>query len=247
MATNVFKRYEIKYLLNLKQYEAIKKEVLKRLSKDEYGETTIQSLYYDTIDDRLIRESLEKPIFKEKLRLRCYNLNDNNKDIYVEMKRKYDGVVYKRRIACKENEADDLLKSHSLKTQIGKELNYFTTYYGNLIPKMLILYDRVAYYDKNSQLRITFDNNIKYRKTNLNFHTSFEGESLLPENLILMEIKTDTALPLWICETLDKEKINKTSFSKYGTAYEREFYKLGNKRSSELCLNQSLVMALSLQ
>ncbi len=247
MVTNVFKRYEIKYLLNSRQYKAIKTEVLKRLSSDEYGETTIQSLYYDTVDNRLIRESLEKPIFKEKLRLRCYNLNDNNKDIYVEMKRKYDGVVYKRRIACKENEADDLLKNHSLKTQIGRELNYFTTYYGDLVPKMLILYDRVAYYDKNSQLRITFDRNIKYRKNNLNFHTSFDGENLLPQDSILMEIKTDTALPLWICEILDKEKINKTSFSKYGAAYEREFYKLENRRSNELCLNQSLVMALSLQ
>lgn len=244
MVINVFKRYEMKYLLNKKQYEALKKEVLKRLSPDEYGENTIQSLYYDTIDNRLIRSSLEKPIFKEKLRLRCYNLNNNNKDIYVEMKRKYDGVVYKRRLSCKENEAENLLENNSNKTQIGKELDYFTKFYGNLVPKMLIIYDREAYYDKNSQLRVTFDKNIKYRKNELNFHTNLDGESLLPEETILLELKTDAALPLWLCQILDKEHIVKTSFSKYGAAYEREFYKLENERSNELCLNQSLVMAL---
>jgi hypothetical protein len=249
MVTNVFKRYEMKYLLNQKQYEAIKSKVQERLTNDEFGENTIQSLYYDTLDDRLIRLSLEKPIFKEKLRLRCYNLNNDNKDIYVEMKRKYDGIVYKRRIACKENEADNLLKNKTQSSQIGKELNYFTTFYGNLIPKILIIYDRSAYYDKNSCLRITFDKNIRYRKDNLNFHTSLDGENLLPNNLVLMEIKTDAALPLWVCDILDKEHIIKTSFSKYGAAYEHEFYKLKveNKRSNQLCLNQSLVMVPSLQ
>lgn len=244
MVINVFKRYEMKYLLNKEQYETLKNEVLKRLSPDEYGENTIQSLYYDTIDNRLIRSSLEKPIFKEKLRLRCYNLNTNNKDIYVEMKRKYDGVVYKRRLACKENEAGNILENSNSNSQIGKELDYFTKFYGTLIPKMLIIYDREAYYDKNSQLRVTFDKNVRYRKKELNFHTNLDGESLLPEETILLELKTDAGLPLWLCEILDKEHINKTSFSKYGAAYEREFYKLENERSDELCLNQSLVMAL---
>ena len=244
MVINVFKRYEMKYLLNKEQYETLKKEVLKRLSPDEYGENTIQSLYYDTIDNRLIRSSLEKPIFKEKLRLRCYNLNTNNKDIYVEMKRKYDGVVYKRRLACKENEVENILDNNKCNSQIGKELDYFTKYYETLVPKMLIIYDREAYYDKNSQLRVTFDKNIRYRKNKLNFYTNLDGESLLPEETILLELKTDAALPLWLCEILDKEHINKTSFSKYGAAYEREFYKLENERSDELCLNQSLVMAL---
>ncbi len=244
MVINVFKRYEMKYVLNKEQYETLKKEVLKRLSPDEYGENTIQSLYYDTIDNRLIRSSLEKPIFKEKLRLRCYNLNTNNKDIYVEMKRKYDGVVYKRRLACKENQAENILENSKSNSQIGKELDYFTKFYGTLVPKMLIIYDREAYYDKNSQLRVTFDKNVRYRKTELNFHTNLDGESLLPEETILLELKTDAALPLWLCKILDKEHINKTSFSKYGAAYEREFYKLENERSNELCLNQSLVMAL---
>ena len=101
MINYVFKRYELKYALTYNQYLAVLPEIKKRLTSDKFGLNTIQSLYYDTENYRLIRESIERPAFKEKLRLRCYNLNENDDDIYVEMKRKYDGVVYKRRIACK--------------------------------------------------------------------------------------------------------------------------------------------------
>lgn len=172
MISYVFKRYELKYLLDEKQYISVKDEIKKRLSPDVFGKNTVQSLYYDTPDNRLIRASIEKPIFKEKLRLRCYNLNDDDKDVYLEMKRKCDGVVYKRRISCKENEISDILGGKTQTSQIGKELEYFLRFYGELSPKILILYDREAFFDKNSDLRVTFDENARYRTDDLNFYTS---------------------------------------------------------------------------
>lgn len=169
MTGYVFKRYELKYLLTAEQYAAVKKEIESRLVPDAFGKNVIQSLYYDTPDYRLIRESIEKPVFKEKLRLRCYNLNVNDKDVYLEMKRKYDGVVYKRRISCKESEADSLFSGKVPSSQIGKELSYFISFYGDLRPKILILYDREAFFDRSGDLRVTFDKNILYRTDNLNF------------------------------------------------------------------------------
>ena len=131
-----------------------------------------------------------------------------------------------------------MLNGKAATTQIGRELEYFSKYYGNLKPSMLIIYDREAYYDENSDLRVTFDRNVRYRKTDLNFHTSLCGENLLPEDVVLMELKTGSALPLWICEVLNKEKIVKTSFSKYGAAYRLEQEKINELRGKILCLNR---------
>lgn len=239
MISYVFKRYELKYLLTRAQCDAVKSEIASRLSPDIFGKNTVQSLYLDTDDFRLVRESIEKPVFKEKLRLRCYDLNDCDKDIFIEMKRKYDGVVYKRRISCKENEVNEVLNKNPQASQIGKELEYFMRFYGKPSPKMLILYDREAFFDKESDLRVTFDENIRYRTDDLNFYTSLDGEELLLRDGVLMEIKTGSAIPLWLCKILNKEKIIKQSFSKYGTAYARELNK--NKiRSNIICLNRYL-------
>lgn len=252
MVGYVFKRYELKYILDSAQYAAIKAEIEKRLSPDEFGRNTVQSLYYDTPDNRLIRASMEKPAFKEKLRVRCYNLNDDDKNVYVEMKRKYDGVVYKRRIACKEGEVAVLLNGEAQTdgktqtSQIGKELDYFTRFYGNLTPKILILCEREAFCDKESDLRVTFDENIRYRADDLNFYSSLDGENLLPDDCVLMELKSGSAFPLWLCRILGEQNIKKQSFSKYGSAYERELLKF-KLRSNIICLNRFSAAATSPQ
>lgn len=270
MVGYVFKRYELKYILDSAQYAAIKAEIEKRLSPDEFGRNTVQSLYYDTPDNRLIRASIEKPAFKEKLRVRCYNLNDDDKNVYVEMKRKYDGVVYKRRIACKEGEVAALLNreaqpdggrqtngetktadntqigGRTQTSQIGKELDYFTRFYENLTPKILILCEREAFCDKKSDLRVTFDENIRYRADDLNFYSSLDGENLLPDDCVLMELKSGSAFPLWLCRILGEQNIRKQSFSKYGSAYERELLK-SKLRSNIICLNRFSVAATSPQ
>ena len=160
MAELVFKRYELKYVLTHEKYLAIKNEAEKQLCPDKFGINTIQSLYYDTADNRLIRASVEKPIFKEKLRVRCYNLNDCDKDVFIDLKRKYDGIVYKRRVPCKEKYVKKLLSSDGkIDSQIAKELQYFVWFYGSLYPKMRIIYDREAFFSQSDDLRITFDKN----------------------------------------------------------------------------------------
>ncbi len=237
MIRYVFKRYELKYLLTAEQYRTVRGEIEKRLSPDAFGKTTIQSLYYDTPDDRIVRASIEKPAFKEKLRLRCYGLNDRDQDIYIEMKRKYDGVVYKRRIACKERELPDILGAEPESSQIGKELAYFFRFYGKLVPKTMILCDREAFFDADSDLRVTFDRNVRYRKKALNFHTSLDGKSILADGMVPLELKSGVAFPLWLCDLLCREGIKKQSFSKYGAAYACEHPQNTALRSEVLCLN----------
>ena len=163
------------------------------------------------------------------------------------MKRKYDGVVYKRRIACKEGEIDELFSGGFKNSQIGKELDYFFRFYGDLKPKMLIVYDREAFFGADGDLRVTFDKNVRYRTKDLNFHTSLAGESLLSAPLVLLELKTGTALPLWLCETLCRERVKKQSFSKYGGAYEREYLKNNESRRENLCSERFSAAELSSQ
>lgn len=227
MAKNVFHRLEFKYILNLEQYNAIISEIRENMDHDVYGDKTIQSLYFDTPNYRLIRESIEKPDFKEKLRLRSYGLVNKESEVFLEMKRKSEKVVYKRRVRVTEDEAFDFIskKTDGDDDQISKELKYFRDYYQNLEPKILLLYDREAY--NLDRLRVTFDTNIRYRLNDLNLSTSLEGIQL-DEGLIMMEVKTIHAIPLWLVKLLSDNKIYKTSYSKYGTAYRKVISKMTN-------------------
>ena len=220
MAKNVFHRLEYKYILTYKQYESIIEEIKTRLKEDEHGSTTIQSLYFDTPNYRLIRESVEKPLFKEKLRLRSYGLVGERDLAFLEMKRKSQGVVYKRRAKLTEGEAFAFMnyENDGYDSQIFKELKYFRDYYVDLKPVVLLLYDRDAYFD--GDLRITFDTNVRYRLENLNLSTSLDGIQL-DEGIIIMEIKTINGMPLWLVEMLSNNKIYKSSYSKYGMAYKK--------------------------
>lgn len=227
MAKNVFHRLEFKYILNLEQYNTIISEIRENMDHDTYGDKTIQSLYFDTPNYRLIRESIEKPDFKEKLRLRSYGLVNKESEVFLEMKRKSEKVVYKRRVRVTEDEAFDFIskKTDGDDDQISKELKYFRDYYQNLEPKILLLYDREAY--NLDRLRVTFDTNIRYRLNDLNLSTSLEGIQL-DEGLIMMEVKTIHAIPLWLVKLLSDNKIYKTSYSKYGTAYRKVISKMTN-------------------
>lgn len=225
MAKNVFHRLEFKYILSLEQYNAVISTIRETMNHDEYGDKTIQSLYFDTPNYRLIRESIEKPDFKEKLRLRSYGLIGKDSELFLEMKRKSEKVVYKRRVKFTQEEAFDFVskKIDGDDDQISRELKYFRDYYQNLEPKVLLLYDREAYNLGN--LRVTFDTNIRYRLTDLNLSTSLEGIQL-DEGVIMMEVKTIHAIPLWLVKLLSDNKIYKTSYSKYGTAYRKVISKM---------------------
>jgi hypothetical protein len=224
MVSYVFKRYENKYILTPQQYEAILQEVEKRMDPDEFGETTIQSLYYDTPNARLVRTSIEKPKFKEKIRVRSYGLATKDSKVYVELKRKSQGVVYKRRLSAKEDESIAFFENkHSFGDgQIAKEIDYFKNYYGKLQPYILILYDRIAFKKREIDLRITFDRNTRYRATRLTLSDGLDGTLLLEPGHVLMEIKSSLGFPRWLVDLLNEQKSYKRSFSKVGEAHKRE-------------------------
>ncbi len=220
---NTFKRYEIKYILTLEQKEAVLAAMRPYMKLDKYGRTTIRNVYFDTDNFRLIRRSIEKPVYKEKLRIRSYGLATPESDIFVELKKKYKSVVYKRRLVLPERDVMDAFASGvplPVKSQIGDEIEYFREYYGELKPQVFLSYEREAYYSYDgSDLRITFDSNIMYRIDDLSLCSSPGGRSILADSHVLMEIKTSGAIPLWLTHTLTENRIFKTSFSKYGTAY----------------------------
>ncbi len=219
----VMKRYEIKYIIAKEQEDFLKEKLKGHLYVDEFGKTSIASLYYDTPDYRFIRLSNDKPMFKEKLRLRSYGLANDQSPVFLELKRKAYGVVYKRRIKSTIPEIEDYLEGETDSLgegQINMELSYFISQ-NELVPACLIIYDRTAYYEPNGDLRLTIDNNPRFRMDDLDLRVSMDGEPLLPEGYSILEVKVQGAMPLWLARILDEGRIYKTSFSKYGEAYKR--------------------------
>lgn len=219
-----FQRYELKYMLTKEQYEEFLVELKKYMTLDCYGRTTIQSVYYDTPNDQIIRNSIDKPKYKEKIRLRSYGLANENTTCFLEIKRKCNGLVYKRRITCKEQDSKFFVNKNQIPGdgQIARELRYTKSLYETLEPKMLIIYERESYARENSEVRVTFDFNPRYRVEDINLHTSLEGNKLLPNGEVLMEIKVLHNMPLWLVHALSKCNVRRKSFSKYGTAYKIE-------------------------
>lgn len=221
---NVFKRYELKYLLTQEQKEKVLKAMEPHMALDKYGRTTIRNIYFDTDNYRLVRHSIEKPAYKEKLRVRSYCKADPGSPVFVELKKKYDSVVYKRRLAVPEEQAMKWMsrKKHcEEKTQISEEIDYFLSYYGDLHPTVFLSYEREAYYSKaGDDFRVTFDDHILCRQEELSLESETFGTPILEDGLVLMEIKCSGGVPLWMTHVLSEEHIYKTSYSKYGTAYE---------------------------
>ncbi len=219
----VFKRYELKYMLTLDQKQRILAAMEPHMRPDPYGRSTIRNLYYDTDTYLLIRRSIEKPKYKEKLRIRSYARADAESTVFVELKKKYKGVVFKRRISLPAQQATAWLsgeKHPEKQTQITKEIDYFLSYYGVLHPTVFLSYEREAYYARdNSDFRITFDDTVLCRQTDLSLASPIGGTPILPDGKVLMEIKCSGGIPLWMVQVLSQEGIYKTSFSKYGTAY----------------------------
>ena len=220
-----FQRYELKYLLREDQYREMMEGCSCRLEPDGFGNSTICNVYYDTSDHRLIRHSLEKPVYKEKLRLRSYGSTKREDQVFLELKKKYQGVVYKRRISLRASEAEGYFaRGHSLPTtsQISREIDYVRRLYEPLLPAMYLSYDRAAFFSKeDQQLRLTFDRNIRFRETDLSLGIPPYGTALLEEGLLLLEVKTAGRLPLWLTGLLSELQLAPTSYSKYGAAYQR--------------------------
>lgn len=225
---NVFKRYELKYILTSEQKDKLLEAMNPHMQLDKYGRTTIRNLYFDTDNYLLIRRSIEKPEYKEKLRIRSYGLAKADSTVFVELKKKYRSVVYKRRISLAEKEAIRWVTNehHCCKrTQISDEIDYFIKFYKTLHPTVFLSYEREAYYSKDkSDFRVTFDDNILFRQEDLSLECEAYGTPLLDDDLVLMEIKCSGGIPLWMTEFLSENRIFKTSFSKYGTAYRNHIF-----------------------
>ncbi len=220
---DVFKRYEKKYLLDGGTFRELFTRLQEYMKPDRYGNTTVCNIYYDTPDHRLIRTSLEKPVYKEKLRLRSYGVPQKDAAVFVELKKKYKGVVYKRRIGMPLQEAERFLncgENAVRKTQIEKEIGWVLGYYPRLAPAMFLSYDRIAAIcAENPNLRITFDSRILWREDALDLSAGAWGRQLLQPGQRIMEVKIPGSMPLWLARLLDEYQVYPASYSKYGNAY----------------------------
>lgn len=247
---DTFQRVEHKFLIHKDMREELMKRFEPYVEDDVYPEYSLYNIYCDSSDHQMIRQSIEGPMYKEKLRLRSYSDDVKHNPVFLEMKKKYDGIVYKRRIvmnyedACAYLEDDKPLKQES---QIGKEIDYMKQFY-HATPQLYIGYDRRAFKGiKESDLRITFDENIRYRFQDLKLQDTAENHTLLKEDECLMEIKVMNRYPIWLANLLTEYKITKTSFSKYGAIYSHMVQEQQSKKHETVYQTESRGQQLCLQ
>lgn len=245
MAIEVFNRYENKYLFDNASYHKLYNDLLEYMELDEYNKQhefySITNLYFDTAHDSLIRSSLAKPKYKEKLRLRAYGIPNQDTKVYLEIKKKVFGLVNKRRTSLKLNEAYDFVATgiepefkDYMNKQVIEEIKYFLTRY-DLQPKVYLSYDRKALFCKNNRdLRITFDTNIRSRRYDLKMEHGTHGEPLLEPGQWLMEVKAEKTIPVWLAKMLSEHQMYRTSFSKYGNEYKKMLRNSKTERESAI-------------
>lgn len=241
MAQATFERYEKKYLLQPEQKKALEARLKGRICEGEYGRYTVSNIYYDTADWRLVRMSLDKPAYKEKLRMRAYGMPRPSDTVFVELKKKYDHVVFKRRISMELTRAERYLSGGGcvgMHSQILSEIDSFLDFYP-VFARMMVAYDRAACTGVDDpELRVTFDTGIRYRTDLLGLSLGSFGTPVLDGNEALMEIKCLGAEPLWLTRILSEEGIFPISFSKYGRAYAKYMRESGTE-DQLLCLTAS--------
>ena len=219
----LFRRIEKKFMLSTDQYEALLPLLEGHMVEDKFAHSKICNIYYDTPSFLLIRRSIDKPLYKEKLRVRSYGVPGEGDQVFVEIKKKFDGVVYKRRITMTCGEAERYLSGEAPAPepcQISREIDYFVSRYEGLRPGMYISYDRYSLASPEGGLvRITFDSNITWRTGDLLLGSGSYGEQLLPPGKILMEVKIPGAYPLWLVDIFEQLQIRQGRFSKYGEIF----------------------------
>lgn len=234
MAVEIFNRFENKYVLTEENFSHIRNFLCEHMTLDDYNKNgdfyTVANIYYDTNDDYLIRTSLSKPKYKEKLRLRSYGIPNSDTYVFAEIKKKFNGIVGKRRSALMKDEAYDFLETGILpdiKSYMNKQVLFEIWYIlqmRKLLPKVYIAYDRIAYFGiDNRDLRVSFDFNIRTRRDNLKLESDCLNEYLLNTGSCIMEIKAIERMPVWLINYLSHNKIYPVSFSKYGEEYRRHY------------------------
>lgn len=219
----IIDRFEIKYLLNKCDYNLLINKMKDFLVKDKYFKETIYNIYFDSDDYILINRSLDKPIYKEKIRMRSYDKTNDSTNIFLEIKKKYIKNSNKRRVVISYKDYLDYINYGIIPKcdkQIMNEIDYCFKRY-KLKPKIKILYDRLAYCLKGDDtFRITFDTNIRYSNDNMDFNND---DNILFMSDYIMEIKTFSGIPLWLNKILNNLDIYPTSYSKVGKIYEEGF------------------------
>jgi len=245
MAISTFQRREVKFLMSMEQYEALLPIVHEHMDPDPYciggKDYGIFNLYYDTPDNLLIRRSIQKPYYKEKLRLRSYySPASPDSSVFLEVKKKIGGIVTKRRVTMTVAEAETYIltrqKPHYVRfldQQIMKEMDYFLDSYHSIAPRQYISYQRAAFFGKdNPDFRLTFDRELTERRFDLSLTKESYGNYIIPPDQRLMEIKVPGSIPMWMSKALSELEIRRHSFSKYGRAY-RQFVLDGVHRKEE--------------
>lgn len=222
----VFRRKETKYILSKDLYEDLLNKLKPYIKEDKYFISHIYNIYYDTPNDYLIIRSIEGPKYKEKVRLRCYSIPSLDDIVFLEIKKKYNGIVGKRRIELKLKDFYHYIETGELNNsneQIKKEIDYCFKQY-KLEPRRFLCYDRYAYVSKdNNTFRVTFDYNIRSRKDDLRLDLGDKGDYLFDDDKYVMEVKALDSYPIWFTKILSELKIYPMSFSKYGTIYKKDF------------------------
>lgn len=238
MAQEIFERYEKKYMMTEGQFKQIMPVLQQYLEPDQFQSYQIRNLYYDTSDYQLIRSSLEKPLYKEKVRLRSYGDLSLDTPVYLELKKKFDGVVYKRRAEFTFTEAEAYLKQGKKPfhdSQILHELDYTMKRY-DLKPAVFLSYERSAWHGKEDpQLRMTFDTEVTGRSYELDLRKGCYGARITEPREVLMEVKIPGAMPVWMSRILSEFAVFPVSFSKYGTYYLKYIMRNREREGGENC------------
>ncbi len=228
MAQQIFRRTEIKYILSEEKIKSLMWLIEPYLKKDQYFKSTNCSVYYDSKNRYLAIHSLEKPLYKEKVRIRSYGVPKPDDIVFLEIKKKYKGIGSKRRIPIKLSDLNNYLKTGRLDSNseiIKAELDTCFKRY-NLKPTMFLAYDRTSYCDKDDPtFRVTFDRNVRSRNTNLSLEKGDFGKQFFKNGEVVMEVKALERFPFYFVHALSKLKIYPASFSKYGRVTEREIFK----------------------
>ena len=226
----IFERQEKKYLLSTNQYMKLLNRINKYIIKDKYYESNICNIYFDNNNFELIKKSIEKPIYKEKIRLRSYKVPNINDKVFLEVKKKYKETTNKRRISITLQEFNEYYNNNKIpkcNKQIFKEIDYIIKH-NNLKPMVFLAYDRQSYYSKeNKEFRLTFDKDLRFRTLDLDLNMGDCGKKYFDEDIYILEIKANNSIPLWFVNILSELKIYPQSFSKYGSIYKKYLYKEG--------------------
>lgn len=231
MAIEIFRRREQKYLITTKQYEELVDRISPYMRPDKFGNNgkyTVTSLYFESNDWKIYYETKNKLKYRQKLRLRVYDDAALDSTAFFEVKQKHKKVVNKRRMRLPLSEAyryiyfpnRSLEEFETSNLQVLREIDYFRNLY-HLEPEMVVSYDRHALHHKeDADLRMTFDFNLRCRDDDLQLANGSYGDLFIDEDLVVLEVKVNDSVPLWLARILQELGCEQRSASKFCTSME---------------------------